>query len=137
MECLHAYTWPGNIRELQSVLKQALLQSTGPALVPTFLPDLAPREAIVPATELSAGSQLEALIERRLRDGSQDLYEKAHWELDRFLLPLVLRSTGGNQLRAARILGIARRTLRLRLRELGLSVTKSVEEDEDDAHAPE
>ena len=71
-----------------------------------------------------------------MRDGSQDLYEEAHWELDRFLLPLVLRSTGGNQLRAARILGIARRTLRLRLRELGLSVTKSVEEDEDDALAP-
>jgi len=137
MERLRAYTWPGNIRELQSVLKQALLRSTGPALVPTFLPDLAPRKAIEPATELSAGSQLEALIEQRLRDGSQDLYEEARRELDRFLLPLVLRSTGGNQLRAARILGIARRTLRLRLRELGLSVTKSVEGDEDDALAPE
>jgi len=136
MERLRAYTWPGNIRELQSVLKQALLRSTGPALVPTFLPDLAPRKAIEPATELSAGSQLEALIEQRLRDGSQDLYEEARRDLDRFLLPLVLRSTGGNQLRAARILGIARRTLRLRLRELGLSVTKSVEEDEDDALAP-
>ena len=136
MERLRAYTWPGNIRELQSVLKQALLRSTGPALVPTFLPDLAPRKAIEPATELSAGSQLEALIEQRLRDGSQDLYEEARRELDRFLLPLVLRSTGGNQVRAAGILGIARRTLRLRLRELGLSVTKSVE-DEDDAPAPE
>ena len=137
MERLRAYTWPGNIRELQSVLKQALLRSTGPALVPTFLPDLAPRKAIEPATELSAGSQLEALIEQRLRDGSQDLYEEARRELDRFLLPLVLRSTGGNQLRAARILGIARWTLRLRLRELGLSVTKSVAADEDDPPAPE
>ena len=58
-------------------------------------------------------------------------------ELDRFILPLVLRSTGGGQLQAARVLGIARRTLRLRLRELGLSVTKSVEGDEDDALAPE
>jgi DNA-binding protein Fis len=103
--------------------------------VPTFLPDLAPRKAIEPATELSAGSKLEALIGQRLRDGSQDLYEEARRELDRFLLPLVLRSTEGNQLRAARILGIARRTLRLKLRELGLSVTKSVEEDEDDTRA--
>ena len=58
-------------------------------------------------------------------------------ELDRLLLPLVLRSTDGNQLQAARILGITRQTLRLRLRELGLSVTKSVEGDEDDAIAPE
>jgi len=137
MERLSSYPWPGNIRELQSMLKQALLRSTGPVLVLAFLPELAPRTADEPASALGAGSQIEALIEQRLRDGSQDLYEEARRELDRFLLPLVLRSTGGNQLQAARILGIARRTLRLRLRELGLSVTKSVEEDEDDAIAPE
>ena len=86
---------------------------------------------------MGVGSRLEALIEQRLRDGVQDLYEEARRELDRFLLPLVLRSTGGNQFQAARIFGIARRTLRLRLRELGLSVSKSVEGDEDDAIAPE
>jgi len=137
MERLSSYPWPGNIRELQSMLKQALLRSTGPVLVLAFLPELAPRTADEPASALGAGSQIEALIEQRLRDGSQDLYEEARRELDRFLLPRVLRSTGGNQLQAARILGIARRTLRLRLRELGLSVTKSVEEDEDDAIAPE
>ena len=49
----------------------------------------------------------------------------------------VLQSTGGNKVQAARLLGIARRTLRLRLRELDLSVTKSVEGDEDDTIAPE
>jgi DNA-binding NtrC family response regulator len=101
------------------------------------LPELAPRRADEPATAVGAGSRLEALIEQRLRDGGPDLYEEARRELDRFLLPLVLRSTGGNQFQAARILGIARRTLRLRLRELGLTVTKSVEGDEDDAIAPE
>src|ERR1700675_2114159 len=36
---LSAYSWPGNIRELQSVLKQAFLQATGAVLVPVFLPD--------------------------------------------------------------------------------------------------
>jgi DNA-binding NtrC family response regulator len=135
MERLRGYLWPGNIRELQSVLKQALLRSTGPVLVPAFLPEFAPRKAAEPATAIGAGSRLEGLVEQRLRDGSQDLFEEARRELDRFLLPLVLRSTEGNQLQAARILGIARRTLRLRLRELGLSVTKSVEGDEDDASA--
>jgi two-component system nitrogen regulation response regulator GlnG len=137
MERLCGYPWPGNIRELQSVLKQALLRSTGPVLIPAFLPELAPRRADEPATASGAGSRLEALIEQRLRDGGPDLQEEARRELDRFLLPLVLRSTGGNQFQAARILGIARRTLRLRLRELGLSVTKSVEGDEDDALALE
>jgi DNA-binding NtrC family response regulator len=82
--------------------------------------------------QLGAWSRLEALIEQRSRDGSQDLYEEARRELDRSLLPLVLRSTEGNQLQAVRILGIAPRTLRLKLRELGLSITRSVEGDKDD-----
>src|SRR5262245_46919709 len=37
---LRAYSWPGNIRQLQSVLKQALLQARGPVLLPEFLPEL-------------------------------------------------------------------------------------------------
>ena len=41
-----AYPWPVNLRELQSVLKRALLRSTGPVLVPVSLPELAPRDAI-------------------------------------------------------------------------------------------
>src|SRR5262249_59143506 len=36
---LRAYSWPGNIRELQSVLKQALLQARGAVLLPAFLPE--------------------------------------------------------------------------------------------------
>jgi DNA-binding NtrC family response regulator len=137
MQRLLGYPWPGNIRELQSVLRQALVRATGPVLVAAFLPDLAPRPAAEPALAVGAGSRLEAVIEQRLRDGSRELYEEARRECDRFLLPLVLRWTGGNQLQAARILGIARRTLRLRLRELGLSVTKAVEGDENDAIGPE
>jgi two-component system nitrogen regulation response regulator GlnG len=136
MERLRNYPWPGNIRELQSVLKRALLRSTGPVLVPAFLPELAPRQADEPAAEIGAGSPLEALIARRLRDGSQELYEEARQELDRFLLPLVLRTTGGNQLQAARVLGITRRTLRVRLRVLGLAVRMSVEGEEDDTIVP-
>jgi DNA-binding NtrC family response regulator len=37
MEQLHHYSWPGNIRELQGFLKQALLQASGPVLLPAFL----------------------------------------------------------------------------------------------------
>ena len=69
--------------------------------------------------------------------GSEDIYQEAHQQLDRLLLPLVLGSTDGNKLQAARLLGITRKTLRLRLRELGLSDLMSAEGDEDDAIAPE
>src|SRR5205823_1802973 len=40
LERLRSYSWPGNIRELQSVLKQALLQASGTILLPAFLPEL-------------------------------------------------------------------------------------------------
>src|SRR6516162_5532859 len=39
MTRLRGYSWPGNIRELQSVLKQALLQASGAVLLPAFLPE--------------------------------------------------------------------------------------------------
>ena len=44
MKRLRPYSWPGNIRELQSVLKQALLQASGTVLLPVFLPADLPQE---------------------------------------------------------------------------------------------
>jgi two-component system nitrogen regulation response regulator GlnG len=52
-------------------------------------------------------------------------------QLDRFLLPRVLDYTGGNQHQAARLLGIARQTLRQKLRDLGLRVSQSVEANDE------
>ena len=40
LERLRGYSWPGNMRELQSVLKQAILRAHGPVLLPEFLPEL-------------------------------------------------------------------------------------------------
>jgi two-component system nitrogen regulation response regulator GlnG len=48
------------------------------------------------------------------------------------LLPRVLEHTHGNVQQAALLLGIARQTLRLKLRDLGLSVTRPGEAEEDD-----
>ena len=39
LDALKAYPWPGNIRELQSVIKQAVLKSVGPVLITDFLPE--------------------------------------------------------------------------------------------------
>jgi two-component system nitrogen regulation response regulator GlnG len=66
-----------------------------------------------------------------MQPDSRDLYTEAHSLLDRFLLTRVLEYTGGSQHKAARLLGIARQTLRLKLRDLGLHVAQSVEADDD------
>jgi DNA-binding NtrC family response regulator len=124
---LQRYPWPGNVRELQSVLKQAILRAHGPVLLPDFLPECleAPGEPAAPAVSLGGRLDPEAFIRQRLGSQARDLYAETHRELDRLLLPRVLEHTGGNQYRAAILLGIARQTLRVKLSELGLQVTRS------------
>jgi DNA-binding NtrC family response regulator len=134
LECLRNYAWPGNIRELQSVLKQALLRASGAALLPAFLPELLGGDSeAAPAAPESEGPGVETfVIRQRLASDVRDLYADTHRQVDRLLLPRVLEYTRGNQQQAALLLGIARQTLRLKLRDLGLSVTRSVEAEEDD-----
>jgi two-component system, NtrC family, response regulator AtoC len=125
---LRSYSWPGNIRELQSVLKQALLRASGPVLLPAFLPELTAGSA---EAETLTDLGLDAFIRQRLVPDASDLYAETHRRMDRLLLPRVLEYTGGNQHHAARLLGIARQTLRQKLRDLGLHVTHAVEADDD------
>ena len=132
MERLLGYGWPGNIRELQSVLKRALLQASGTVLVPAFLPDLSDRPSeCSPAAPAGEDIGLDAFIRQRLGPEAQDLYAETHRQVDRLLLSRVLDYTGGSQHQAARLLGIARQTLRQKLRDLGLRVTQSVEADDE------
>jgi two-component system nitrogen regulation response regulator GlnG len=122
---LRNYSWPGNIRELQSVLKQALLHSIGPVLLPAFLPELpgAPERA-AEAPPADADSSTDTFVVRgRLASDVRELYVDAHRQLDRLLLPRVLEYTQGNKHEASLLLGIARQTLRLKVREIGLSVS--------------
>ncbi len=133
LERLRGYAWPGNVRELQSVLKQALLRASGPVLLPAFLPDLSGKPGDhSPAVPDRTGLDLETFIRQRLAPDAQDLYAETHRQVDRLLLHSVLDYTGGNQYQAARLLGIARQTLRQKLRDLGLHVSHSVEADEED-----
>jgi len=127
---LRAYHWPGNIRELQSIVKQALLQSRGSVLLPSFLPEL-PVSSAEPTSSVGVNLELETFIRQRLHPDTHDLYSEAHGQVDRFLLTCVLEHTGGSQHKAAQLLGISRQTLRLKLRDLGLRVTSSVEADDD------
>jgi two-component system nitrogen regulation response regulator GlnG len=134
LERLAAYPWPGNVRELQSVLKQALLRASGPTLLATFLPELpqGPAEA-APAPPAGVGAGAEAfVIRQRVGSDLRELYADAHRQLDRLLLPRVLEHTRGSQHRAALVLGIARQTLRVKLRDLGLATPRSPGTEEDE-----
>jgi two-component system nitrogen regulation response regulator GlnG len=134
LERLRGYPWPGNVRELQSVLKQALLKASGPVLLPAFLPESLGEAGAgaQPAEPAAVPGADTFVIRQRIGPDVRDLYSETHRELDRLLLPRVLEQTRGNLQQAALLLGIARQTLRVKLRDLGLSVTRSFEVEEDD-----
>jgi DNA-binding NtrC family response regulator len=128
---LHNYSWPGNIRELQSVLTNAILQSRGTTQLPGSLPHLlgtSPGPGASPHS--TAGDPgLEACIGRCLASLERDLYAESHRQVDRILLARAIEGTGGNLLRATRWLGISRETLRRRLREVRIHFNRRVEAD--------
>src|SRR5262249_3519321 len=129
---LRAYSWPGNIRELQSVLKQALLQARGTTLLAAYLPALPaePGGPVPGAPSAGDDPNLEAFVRLCLASDDGDQYAQAHRRLDPVRLPRVREATGGNQQEAARRLGIARQTLRRRLSELGLHLPRRLAADE-------
>jgi two-component system nitrogen regulation response regulator GlnG len=130
LEILRQYSWPGNVRELQSVLKQAMLQATGTVLVPEFLPAALTRPGEAAAE--TNGSSLLQFINEQLASGKDDLYDAAVRHVERILLARVLQHTAGNQVRAAKILGITRGSLRNKIRELGITIGRSVEVNDDE-----
>jgi two-component system nitrogen regulation response regulator GlnG len=152
LELLQCYLWPGNVRELQSAIKQAMLNASGQILLPEFLPSnlvhrrsaipvhaLAPSGATAPGSPLTSPTpalnpatapfaDLRALVQRLLDQGEQDVYSQVIDAVDRVVLGLVLQHTHGHQGQSSEVLGMARATLRHKLRHLGLAVDKILTE---------
>ena len=136
MSLLEAYTWPGNVRELQSVLKQSLLQANGSVLLPDFLPESVRMTTMgskedLPVTNSTTGTDWDAFVGSRIAHGSENLYAESLELMERELLVRVLRHTEGNQVQAARILGITRGSLRNKIRSLNIEIARSVWSEND------
>lgn len=124
LQLLTQYRWPGNLDEMQSVLRRALIETKGAVLASDFLT----RTLTLPLaqsdylTSLPRGSHTDwqQFCAHRLAAGTEDLYAQAVAEMEMHLLERVLSSTNGNQARAAKILGITRGNLRKKIRTLGI-----------------
>jgi two-component system nitrogen regulation response regulator GlnG len=121
------HPWPGNVRELENTLIRACVLAGGPTLTVEDL-HLSAESVDEPASP--SDTALDELVRRRLRDVLADtpppknLHAIALSWVERPLLQLVLEKTGGNQLRAAEILGINRNTLRKKLTTLDVAVKR-------------
>jgi len=124
LDRLVGHDWPGNVRELENVVQRAMVMATTGVILPEHLP-IGPVSA---AASVAIDATLEEIIERKLLEcvrglrehASANLYDLMIGLVEKPLLRAVLRETGGNQVRAANILGINRNTLRKKLTEHGI-----------------
>ena len=130
LDLLQRYAWPGNVRELQSVIRQAVLQTTGPVLLADFLPEivLSTRTRPAPAGESvpAAAPFWDDFVHQRLAAGTESLYDEALAVMESEVITRALCFTGGNQVEAARLLGVTRTTLRSKIRQLGIEIGRTV-----------
>jgi two-component system nitrogen regulation response regulator GlnG len=128
MNLLLKHTWPGNIRELQSAIKYALIQATGEVLTPDCLPESVRLPAPRPSPgESGAGSvDVGSLVVGLLQMGQDEIYRKVTAAVERVVIETVLRHVKGNQVQASELLGISRTTLRAKLRGLGMAIEKQL-----------
>jgi two-component system nitrogen regulation response regulator GlnG len=127
MKVLKQYAWPGNVRELENVIKRAIVLSPGATILPeVVLPFLGDSLSHVDMDEIA----LEEIVRKKLAsflskwDGYEvdDLYAAVMSRVEKPLLELILERTRGNQIRAAKMLGINRNTLRKKIQELKITV---------------
>ena len=117
LEKLHAYDWPGNIRELENTIRSAIAVCKTDYLTTLELRDLGSR-AIVRQTDRSADTLAAALlplVKNALDTGEKNIYDKIHADVDNHILEYLMSRTNDNQTEAARLLGINRLTLRKKL----------------------
>lgn len=133
-ELFRAYSWPGNVRQLENAVKRLILTARGDEITRSEA------EAIIgnqpEAVPLLGGNESEKLsgsVERHLKryfdlHGNMlpppGLYSRILREIELPLIEIALDATGGNQAKCADLLGINRNTLRKKITELDIHVTR-------------
>ena len=136
LELMRVYSWPGNVRQLENAVRRLVLTSRVDEIsrpeVEVVLgnqPEVAP----VLAGGVSDADNLSASAARHLRryfdlHGAMlpppGLYGRILREIETPLIEIALEATGGNQAKCADLLGINRNTLRKKITDLDISVTR-------------
>jgi DNA-binding NtrC family response regulator len=130
VKLLIEYPWPGNVREMQSAVRRALLQTTGPVLMAEALPQEIRAGGRQSSGPSAPNSIFDRLVEDHLQTGTNDLYAEVLAATETCLLTRLLELTRGNQSQAARILGITRGSLRHKLLSLNIHCEGAIFDDE-------
>lgn len=133
-DLMRAYSWPGNVRQLENAVRRigltAMAEQITRAEVETVLGNQPRAE---PVMRTGAGESLSASVAGHLRryfdlHGADlpppGLYDRILREIELPLIEIALDAMGGNQARCADLLGINRNTLRKKITDLDIEVTR-------------
>jgi nitrogen regulation protein NR(I) len=131
LKVLEQYHWPGNVRELENIIRRALVMAKGNAILLSDLPveisGQAASGASAAATASPSGapgdstvSDVASLARRLFQWARKDPKLRVIPAVERELVLQSLKETNGNQVQAAKLLGITRATLRKRIEKFGI-----------------
>jgi two-component system, NtrC family, nitrogen regulation response regulator GlnG len=133
-DLVRAYSWPGNVRQLENTIRRLLVTATETDIARSEVElVLGQQPSPEPLTGMGEGDKLSASVARHLKryfdlHGGQlpppGVYQRILREVELPLIEIALDATAGNQAKCADLLGINRNTLRKKITELDIRVTR-------------
>lgn len=133
MELLKSHKWPGNVRELENFVSRLMALYSQDVITAEIVRDELSELAVSEITQPATSKSLGGVVEQVLRDyfdahaeelPASGLYDRVLREIERPLIELTLDATRGNQIKAAKVLGLNRNTLRKKISDLEIEIVK-------------
>jgi two-component system, NtrC family, nitrogen regulation response regulator GlnG len=133
-DLIRAYSWPGNVRQLENTIRRLLVTATETDIARSEVEQvLGQQPSPEPLTGIGEGDKLSASVARHLKryfdlHGGQlpppGVYQRILREVELPLIEIALDASAGNQAKCADLLGINRNTLRKKITDLDIRVTR-------------
>ena len=133
-DLMRAYSWPGNVRQLENAIRRLAVTATGEEIGRADVDGvLGNQPAAEPLRGGGDGEKLAVSVARHLQryfdlhGGAlppPGVYQRILREVETPLIEIALDATGGNQAQCADLLGINRNTLRKKITDLDIRVTR-------------
>jgi DNA-binding NtrC family response regulator len=128
LKLMEEHAWPGNVRELENTIQRACVLATSDVLLPKDIPlGVAKPDLLEEVSDFGAQSplptkpSLETAVETLLDAASKDSDMQLLPWLEREFTLFAMKRTKGNQVKAAKLLGVTRATLRKRIERYGIT----------------